>query len=208
MQSVLSPDEAFKRLFDGNVRFSNGLRSVNALIDLVKLRDLATKGQHPFAIILTCSDSRVPTETVFDCGLGDLYVLRVAGNCLSDILLAGIEYAVQFFSTPLCVVLGHTGCGAIQATYDQLADETLSSPSSNIRTLLNSIASGDSLPKTPTDLSWANIHRNVERIQNESQIIQTRVKENRLKIVGAMYDLSAGKVHFDTSLKTQRTKKA
>ena len=202
-KATLSPDEALNRLIQGNLRFASGLRSVNTLIDIVRLKELAMKGQRPFTIILTCSDSRLPTETVFDCGLGDLYVLRIAGNTLSDIFLAGIEYAVQFFSTPLCVVLGHTGCGAIQATYDQLKDATLSPPSSNIRSLLNSIAAGKKLPKNPNELAWDNIRRNVQRIQNESQLIRDRVKEKRLRVVGGIYELSQGLVIFDPVGKTK-----
>jgi carbonic anhydrase len=197
-KGTFSPDEALDQLIQGNLRFASGLRSVNTLIDIVKLKELAVRGQRPFSIILTCSDSRLPTETVFDCGLGDLYVLRVAGNTLSDVYLAGIEYAVQFFSAPLCVVLGHTGCGAIQATYDQLKDATRSPPSSHIRNLLNSIGAGMKLPKDPTELAWDNIRRNVLRIQNESSLIRDRIQEKRLKIVGGIYDLSKGLVTFDS----------
>jgi carbonic anhydrase len=137
--------------------------------------------------------------------LGDLYVLRIAGNTLSDILLAGIEYAVQYFSTPLCVVLGHTGCGAIQATYDYLKDPHQTLPSSNLKALVTLIGADKKIPKTPTDLAWENIHRNVNRIRTESPLLKTRVEQKKLKVVGAIYELAEGKVVFDSNVKSKRT---
>src|SRR5690349_21481050 len=112
---AIPPQEALAKLIKGNERFVTGLRSVESLASHLRRRELAESGQEPWAIVLSCSDSRVPAELVFDCGLGELFVVRVAGNIVAPSLIASVEFAAQSFGTPLCVVMGHSQCGAVGA---------------------------------------------------------------------------------------------
>ena len=201
----MTADEALALLIEGNLRFSKGLRSVNTFMGNLQLKALAEKGQSPAAIVVACSDSRVPTETVFDRGLGDLYVLRVAGNVISPVLMAGIEYAFTYFSVPLCLVLGHSRCGAIQASTDRLLNPDKQLPSSNLEILVQSILTSRKSRTKPTvknqtqvvsDLLWTNVRENVKRISKESEMLNRAIQNGRFKIVGSVYDLDTGIVEF------------
>ncbi|MGD2161439.1 MAG: carbonic anhydrase, partial [Gammaproteobacteria bacterium] len=116
---MIIASDALQRLKDGNKRFVSGVRSIDTLIKQTQRSDFLT-GQEPFAIILGCSDSRVPAEIIFDQGLGDLFVIRVAGNIVAPSQIGSIEFAVERFNTQLVVVLGHSMCGAVSATIDEL----------------------------------------------------------------------------------------
>src|SRR5688572_2155869 len=116
---TLTAEQALARLREGNSRFLSGVRSLDALLSPTRRGSLATE-QHPFAIVLGCSDSRVPAEIVFDQGLGDLFVIRVAGNIVAPSQVGSVEFAAARFGTPLVVVLGHSQCGAVLATLEEL----------------------------------------------------------------------------------------
>lgn len=193
-----SADEALARLIDGNQRFLRGeARSTAFRRDT--LADLA-KGQRPYATILGCSDSRVPPEWIFDAGLGELFVIRVAGNVLSPEVAGSLQYAGSYLQTPLFVVLGHEGCGAVTAALStRHAGEQFRS---RVQLLLASIVPG--LPEfdarlTPEEqLSRAvesNVRWTVRQIL-ESPEGQTRAAEGRVRIVGAVYDIETGQVRF------------
>jgi len=111
-----TPGSALEVLLEGNKRFTSGTRSIEPMLSHLKMPSLAANGQKPFAVALTCSDSRSPAEMIFDQGVGDLFVVRVAGNVIAPSLLASVEFAVANFGSPLIVVLGHTLCGAVKAT--------------------------------------------------------------------------------------------
>src|SRR5205085_8573651 len=132
-----SAREALERLRVGNRRFASGVRSSNILASETRRSELAA-GQEPFAIILGCSDSRVPAEIVFDQGLGDLFVIRVAGNIVASSQIGSVEFAAERFGTPLVVVLGHSQCGAIVATVDELT-RTTGKPSRNLRSIVDRV---------------------------------------------------------------------
>ncbi|MBL7716835.1 MAG: hypothetical protein JNL01_15320 [Bdellovibrionales bacterium] len=217
--------EAIQMLIEGNERFAAGVRSVEAFASSLRLKDLAEQGQKPFAAILTCSDSRAPIETLFDRGLGDLFVSRVAGNTLSDIFMAGIEYSVHYFQVPLVVVMGHTMCGAIAATFDKMITPEMALPSPNleslvIRLLPENMKMREKMAKTfkqkkdaakkalLLELNWNNIRQNVSRIQTQSPIVAERIREGRLQVVGALYDIESGRVVFDLPAKSAKAKKA
>lgn len=208
----LNSDEALHLMIEGNARFASGVRAVESFVSSLRLRDLAEKGQKPFCVILTCSDSRAPTETIFDRGLGDMFVLRVAGNVLSPVFLAGIEYASRHFDIPLCIVMGHTQCGAIAATLGRAMSPDNPLPSSHLETLTQTILPFDlhliELPdpseltekrkeKALKDLNWANVRRNVARIGAESPMLAERIEKGDLRIVGCLYYIESGKVTFD-----------
>jgi len=198
--------EALAILVEGNERFIKGLRSVEHFPTPSKLRELAEQGQRPYCIILSCADSRVPSELVFDQGLGDLIVLRVAGNVIAPSLLASMEFATEAFDTSLIVVLGHSRCGIIRATADQLRNQ--SAPASeNIQRLINRIAPSVKPHLHQPDeacmldlCSIENVHTTVRAIQDESEILRSRVQSKRLAILPAFFNLNTGKVEFNPTI--------
>jgi len=197
-QTNLSAEQALQRLVAGNERFRTGATRLTKQTR-ADLNSLAA-GQYPFATILGCSDSRVVPELIFDAGLGDLFVVRVAGNVLSPEGAGSLQYAGSHLNTPLFVVLGHEGCGAVSAalaTRDQGAEQR-----SRIQVLVNSI-----LPSLPefdpqssleTRLSKAvesNVRWTVQKILDSPEG-RMRVAEGHMKVIGAIYDLVSGVVRF------------
>jgi carbonic anhydrase len=197
-KSNYSADEAIQRLIDGNERFLQGKAPLPGLTreTLVEL----ARGQHPFATILGCSDSRVPPEQIFDAGLGELFVIRVAGNVLSPEVAGSMQYANFHLQTPLMVVLGHEGCGAIQAALE--TKHTGVRQRSRIQLLVDSILpalAGLDLD-LPSSTQYAQaVEMNVRwtvRAIIESPEGQARVAEGRMKCVGAIYEIETGRVRF------------
>ena len=196
--------DALRRLQEGNQRFTAGVRSVDSLISYTR-RGLQLEGQEAFAVILGCSDSRVPVEIVFDQGLGDLFVIRVAGNIVAPSQIGSIEFAAERFGTRLVVVMGHTHCGAVEATL-----EALRQPEQTRSTNLNSIVdrirpSVESLFATELRhdrdaLNRAAVRANVRiatsSIRHGSEILERLIRENGLLVVGAEYSLETGAVDF------------
>lgn len=200
---MISAREALERLREGNRRFASGTPSGNS--DTFARRAELAKGQEPFAIILGCSDSRVPAELVFDQGLGDLFVIRVAGNVVSPSQIGSVEFAAARFGTPLVVVLGHSNCGAILATLDELAQPT-TSRSRNLRSIVDRVRpSVEALLNT--DLRndretlvrmavRANVGVAVSHLRHGSEILEQLIDEEKLAVVGAVYSLETGVVEF------------
>lgn len=199
----MSPSQSMKKLVEGNERFVSGLRSIEPMMSHLKLEQLAKNGQKPFAIILTCSDSRSPAEMLFDASIGDLFVVRVAGNVVAPSLLASIEFAAANFGSPLVVVLGHTLCGAIKATVDHTQDSSKKLPSVHLEELvgrirpsvdrcLSHVHGGDLI----SEVTLENIRRSRELILEQSTIIRGLVKDGSISVVGALLDISTGRVQF------------
>lgn len=203
---VVTWKDAYQNLIDGNKRFTSGLRSVAAMATTDKLPELASKGQKPFSIILSCADSRVPAEIIFDQGLGDLFMVRVAGNVVAPSLLASMEFAATNFGSPLIVVMGHTNCGAVNATINMTIDnENLAPPkiSKNLTDLIDRIRPAVRRVANKKDHDdfknlcvWENVRHSIETILDESPTIFELVKHEKLKIVGAVFDLETGRVQF------------
>lgn len=194
----ISVDEALQRLIDGNERFLRGEAHLSSLSreTLAKL----TRGQHPFATILGCSDSRVPPEWIFDVGLGELFVVRVAGNVLSPEVAGSLQYAGSHLKTPLMVVLGHEGCGAIQAALQVKYEgvQQLSRIQLLVDSILPALAGIDPELPPPARLARA-VESNVRwtvRTIIESPEGQARAAEGRVKCVGAIYEIETGRVRF------------
>lgn len=184
-------DEALERLLEGNRKFVAGRRAYPNQTP-ARRQEIAA-GQHPFAAILGCSDARVPPEIIFDQGLGDLFTVRVAGNILDDDTLGTLEYAVQHLGLPLVLVLGHSGCGAVQAT---MAGHDLQG---RIATVAAAIRPAIELAKLGTGevLDQAvriNVARAVHQLRIAPPILAPLYQEGRLKILGAHYDLASGVV--------------
>ena len=187
-----SPEEALKRLKEGNSRF---------VADMLAERNLGrnrraelAKGQAPFAIILGCADSRAAPELLFDQGLGDLFVVRVAGNVTDPAILASIEYAVEHFHSPLIVVLGHESCGAVKAA---LAGGELHG---NLATLIKEVKVGENLPMEEAAKFEAAIKNNAryhaDRLRKQSPLISDFAAAGRVRIIAGTYSLKTGAVEW------------
>jgi len=205
---MMTANEALQRLQQGNKRFVSGVRSVDSLVKKMQREDFVNR-QAPFAIILGCSDSRVPAELVFDQGLGDLFVIRVAGNIVAPSQVGSVEFAVSQFGTPLVVVLGHSMCGAIKATLEEIkrpSDQTSSnvlSIVSRIRPSVELLLETD-LHDDPEHLLKAAIRSNTlastNSLRHGSQMLEQLILEDRLAIVAAEYSLETGVVEFITGI--------
>lgn len=201
---MISADEALAKLVDGNKRFVSGVRSVDTILKQVHRADVA-ESQAPFAIILGCSDSRVPAEIVFDQGLGDLFVIRVAGNIVAPSQVGSVEFAASQFGTPLVVVLGHSMCGAVVATINDLEKPSDSHPS-GVLSIVNRIRPTveplfhTELRNKPDELLESAIKANIlaatNHLRHGSQLLEQLIHKGELKIVGAEYSLETGKVEF------------
>lgn len=203
-----TPRQAIERLIEGNRRFTSGIRSVETMLGHAKMADLAAKGQRPFAVVLTCSDSRSPVEMIFDQGLGDLFVVRVAGNVVAPSLLASMEFAVANFGSQTILVLGHTLCGAVNATVKHTLDPSSPLPSPHLEELVGRIRPAVEATergkhgKDPTSPEFlhhatlANIQRSKGLILEQSRIIRELVEKGKLSVEGAILDISNGKVDF------------
>jgi carbonic anhydrase len=201
---MISASEALKRLREGNRRFVSGARSSETLTSPTR-RDELAGGQEPFAIVLGCSDSRVPAEIVFDQGLGDLFVIRVAGNIVASSQIGSVEFAAERFGTPLVVVLGHSQCGAVLATLEQLM-RPRTDQSRNLRSIVDRVRpSVEAL--LATDLRHdpealvqqavrANVRVSANQLRHGSEILEQLIQRKRLLVVGAEYSLGTGVVEF------------
>jgi carbonic anhydrase len=196
--------EALALLRDGNRRFVADVRSRDSLPSRARRVELAA-GQEPFATILGCSDSRVPVEIVFDQGLGDLFVIRVAGNIVAPSLIGSVEFAAEQFGTRLVVVLGHSRCGAIIATLEQL-QRPKENQSRNLHSIVDLVRpSVEALLATELrsdrdalirEAVRANIRTSVRHLRRGSDIIRNLIENDGLMIVGAEYSLETGEVDF------------
>ena len=202
---MISGREALQRLREGNRRFAESLHQPSGALTQERRHALA-QGQEPFAIVLGCSDSRVPAELVFGLGFGDLFVIRVAGNIVAPSQVGSVEFAAARFGTRLAVVLGHTQCGAILATLEELR-QPMPRQSPNLRSIVDRIrpsvepllASRPGQPP-PDDLVAravrANIRASTDHLRHGSQILERLVARDGMLIVGAEYCLETGVVEF------------
>jgi len=200
----VSARDALAKLREGNARFATNARGTGALITAARRAKL-TAAQEPFAIVLGCSDSRVPVELVFNQGPGDLFVIRVAGNIVAPSLIGSVEFAAERFGTRLVVVLGHSSCGAIQATIEELHRPTVNQ-SPNLKAIVDRIRPGvaqviarheaDGALVAEHAAMTANVRASVDQLQHGSAIIENLIANDRLVVTGAWYSLETGKVEF------------
>jgi carbonic anhydrase len=201
---VISAADALERLREGNRRFAAGLRSMEVLATHTRRADLLA-GQRPFAIVLGCSDSRVPAEIVFDQGLGDLFVIRVAGNIVAPSQVGSVEFAATRYGTRLVVVLGHSQCGAIAATLEELL-RPAGTRSRNLRSIVNRLRPSveallatelrDDQDALVREAVRANVRASVDHLRHGSEILEDLVAGSGVRIVGAEYSLETGIVEF------------
>ena len=196
--------EALERLRAGNLRFVSERSRSGESVTGTRRPEVAA-GQQPFAIILGCSDSRVPAEIVFDQGLGDLFVIRVAGNIVAPSQVGSVEFAAARYDTRLVLVLGHSQCGAILATLEELQRPT-ENQSRNLRAIVDRVRpSVESLLATPLkhdrdaliqQAVRANIRASVNHLRHGSEVLEQLIQEGGLRVVGAEYSLETGLVDF------------
>jgi carbonic anhydrase len=211
IQDQISPEQALTILKEGNKRFINNLKVNRNLLEQVNdTRD----GQWPFAVVLSCIDSRTSAELIFDQGLGDIFSVRIAGNIVNEDILGSMEFACKVAGSKLVVVLGHTKCGAIKGACDGVE-------LGNLTTLLSKIEPAVKDEKQTTadrsaknaefveNVAAINVRRNVELILAKSPILEEMVQNGEIAIVGAMYDVGTGEVVFyDDTLQLNESKKA
>jgi len=201
---ALDPNKVIDDLAEGNKRFLSGKSTQTTESSLKKLKAFGKDGQIPKAIFLCCADSRAPVEMIFDQDVGDLFVIRVAGNIVAPSLVGSVEFAASAFGTRLVVVMGHSQCGAIKATLDNI-DGSQEVASENIHDIVSRIKPHIFSISQLKDLEYgerwdkavqANVMASVGQLSHSSRIIEELVGKEKLKIVGAVLDLDTGKVDF------------
>jgi len=201
---MVSAGEALQRLQEGNLRFASNVRGADGFLSQTQRAALAA-GQQPFAIILGCSDSRVPAEIVFDQGLGDLFVIRVAGNIVAPSQVGSVEFAAARYDTRLVVVLGHSQCGAVVATLEELRRPT-ENQSRNLRAIVDRIRPSvegllathlkEDVEELVTQGVRANIRASVNHLRHGSEVLEQLIENEGLRVVGAEYSLETAVVEF------------
>ena len=202
MSNNLTADEALARLREGNRRFASNVRSLEAMLSQARRAELV-KEHAPFAIVLGCSDSRSPAEAIFDQGLGDLFVIRVAGNIVAPSQIGSVEFAAEKFGVRLVVVMGHTCCGAIDATIDALiAPDAVISPGLSsiidrvrpaVATLMETSLVADREALAHASIR-ANVRASVDHLRHGSPLLERLCRTDGLRVVGAEYSLDSGLV--------------
>ena len=199
-QATMTPEKSLQHLKEGNNRFLNNKKAERNLLEQVSD---TSKGQFPFATILSCIDSRVSSELIFDQGVGDIFSVRIAGNFVNEDILGSMEFACKLAGTKLIVVLGHTSCGAVKGACDD-------AKMGNLTTLLSKIKPAVNAVTEPTDASQRNsgniefvnnvaeknVNLTMDNIRKESPVLEEMEQNGEIKIIGAMYDVNSGAVTF------------
>ncbi len=199
-QATMTPQKSLNYLKEGNLRFQNNLKANRNLLEQV---NDTSDGQFPFATILSCIDSRVSAELVFDQGLGDIFSVRIAGNFVNEDILGSMEFACKLAGTKLIVVLGHTACGAVKGACDDAKMGNLTKLISKIKPAVNAVSE----PKEASlrnsknsefvdNVAKVNVQLTIDRIHAESPILTEMEKNGEIMIIGAMYDINTGEVNF------------
>ena len=199
-QSSVTPSTAMELLQAGNARFVERKKANRDLNQQVS--DTST-GQYPFATVLSCIDSRVSSELIFDQGIGDIFSVRIAGNFINSDILGSMEFACKLAGTPLILVLGHTSCGAVKGACDNAELGNLTSMLGKIKPAVDAIAEpADASQRNSKNIDFVNnvaaknVHLNIQRILDESPVLAEMQSKGEIDIVGGMYDIKTGKVEF------------
>lgn len=199
-QATMTPEKSLQFLKEGNLRFQNNLKANRNLLEQV---NDTSEGQFPFATILSCIDSRVSAELVFDQGLGDIFSVRIAGNFVNSDILGSMEFACKLAGTKLVVVLGHTACGAVKGACDDARLGNLTGMLAKIKPAVKAVT----VPKDPSirnsknsefvdNVAAKNVQLTIDRILEESDVLAEMQNNGEIKIIGAMYDINTGAVKF------------
>ena len=199
-QATMTSEKSLQHLKEGNLRFQNNLKANRNLFEQVSD---TSKGQYPFATILSCIDSRVSSELIFDQGIGDVFSARIAGNFVNEDILGSMEFACKLAGTKLIVVLGHTACGAVKGACDDAKLGNLTSMLAKIKPAVEAVKSPEdqnlrnsSNIEFVNNVAAKNVQLTIDRIVNESDVLAEMQTNGEIKIVGGMYDIHSGAVTF------------
>lgn len=198
----LTPYQGYELLVEGNARFINNL---NRDHDHLELINQTREGQYPFAVILSCMDSRTSVELIFDQGLGDLFSIRVAGNIVNNDILASIEYAVKYVGSKVLMVLGHTECGAIKSAKQGVADGHITDLLKRIRPSITKSLLDEKDYLFKDRVAYANVENSLEEILSRSEIVRSMFAKGEIGIVGGVYNVENGQVDFFKNLTENAT---
>lgn len=194
----LTPFQGYELLVEGNKRFINNLNNNHDHLEMI---NETREGQFPFAVILSCMDSRTSTELIFDQGLGDLFSIRVAGNIVNNDILASIEYALKYVGSKVLVVLGHTECGAIKSAKQGVEDGHITGLLQRIQpSISKAMLKEDKYHQFDDNVAYANVENSLEEILTGSAIVKEMFTRGEIGIVGAVYNVENGKVDFFKNL--------
>ena len=194
----LTPYQGYELLVEGNKRFVNNLKTDHDHLEMI---NETREGQYPFAVILSCMDSRTSVELIFDQGLGDLFSVRIAGNIVNDDILASLEYALKYVGSKVLMVLGHTGCGAIKSAKDGVVDGHITSLLNRIQpSISKALLRDDSDHLFDDNVVYANVENSLEKILLGSEIIKDLFQRGQIGIVGGVYNIETGQVDFFKNL--------
>ncbi|MGZ5221033.1 MAG: carbonic anhydrase [Chitinophagaceae bacterium] len=199
---TLTPYQGYELLREGNKRFINNLKTDHDHLELI---NQTREGQYPFAVILSCMDSRTSVELVFDQGLGDLFSIRVAGNIVNNDILASIEYAIKYIGTKVLMVLGHTECGAINSAKQGVTDGHITDLLKRIQPSITKAMLDDKEYQFEDKVAYANVENSLQEILTRSTIVKEMFEKNQIGIVGGVYNIENGQVDFFKNL-TKKTK--
>jgi carbonic anhydrase len=199
-QATMTPAKSLETLIEGNKRFQNNLKSDRNLVEQV--HD-TSKGQYPFATVLSCIDSRVSSELIFDQGIGDIFSARIAGNFVNDDILGSMEFACKLAGTKLVVVLGHTACGAVKGACDDAKLGKLTGMLDKIKPAVNAVSEPQEASQRNSsnidfvnDVAKKNVELTIAKIKSDSEVLAEMESNGEIKIVGGMYDINSGAVSF------------
>ncbi|REE83720.1 carbonic anhydrase [Lutibacter oceani] len=199
-QATMTPEKSLQYLKEGNIRFQNNLKANRNLLEQV---NDTSEGQFPFATILSCIDSRVSAELVFDQGLGDIFSIRIAGNFVNEDILGSMEFACKLAGTELIVVLGHTSCGAVKGACDDAKLGNLTNMLAKIKPAVEAIKEPEDIKfrnsknsEFVDNVATKNVQLTIDRILQESPVLTEMQNKGEIKIIGAMYDINTGAVDF------------
>ena len=193
----LTPYQGYELLLEGNKRFINNLKADHDHLELI---NQTREGQYPFAVILSCMDSRTSAELIFDQGLGDLFSIRVAGNIVNNDILASIEYAIKYVGTKVLMVLGHTECGAIKSAKDGVADGHITDLLKRIQPSITKSMLDDKDYLFGDKVAYANVENSLQEILTRSAIVKEMFEKGQIGIVGGVYNIENGQVDFFKNL--------
>lgn len=201
----LTPEKGFELLQEGNKRFIDNLSRDHDHLELI---NQTREGQYPFAVILSCMDSRTSVELIFDQGLGDLFSVRVAGNIVNNDIIASIEYAIKYVGSKVLMVLGHTECGAIKSAKMGVQDGHITELLKRIHpSISKAMLQGDNNHQFADSVAYANVENSLEQIIIRSEIVKSMFESGQIGILGAIYNIENGEVDFFKNLTQQKKSK-
>lgn len=198
-QAALGPEDALQLLKEGNNRFLSKKSIARSFDEQI---NLTSTGQYPFAAVVSCIDSRIPTEIVFDQGIGDIFNARIAGNFVNSDILGSLEFACKLAGSKLIVIMGHTSCGAVKGACDHAELGNLTGMLEKIKPAVDKVETAEGVDRSSKNIDFVNevavqnVHLTIAKLKKDSPVLQEMIEAEEIDVVGAMYDVTSGKVSF------------